>query len=228
MKERLSTRVGRILSGSLNAIVDAVEGAAPDLVLEESVREIDGAVDEIRTELGRAIADRHLAARRLAEENRRNEDLAGQISVAIEQGRDDLAEVGIARQLDIEAQLPVLERAIAAAAERERELEAYLQALQGRRREMREELARLAERRREAAAVAHGEETPAAVGEGGVAARVARAEQAFDRVLGRETGLGGGTALPLAAEAARLGELEDLARRNRIQERLAALKTSRG
>lgn len=228
MKEGLGIRVGRIVSGSLNALVDAVEGAAPELVMEEAVREIDAAIDEVRAELGRTIAGRHLAVKRLDEENRHHASLGEQIAVAVEAGRDDLAEAGIARQLDIEAQLPVLEQAITSATEQERELEGYLQALQAKRREMREELKRLAERRREAAAVQAGSDAQTAgSGSADVSRRVARAESAFDRVLERETGLAGGRGTGAPADAAKLAELENLAQRNRVQERLAALKAER-
>ncbi|MDH3763867.1 MAG: PspA/IM30 family protein, partial [Gammaproteobacteria bacterium] len=55
MKENIANRVGRIISGSLNALVDAVENAAPETVMEEAIREIDGAIDEVRTELGRVV-----------------------------------------------------------------------------------------------------------------------------------------------------------------------------
>ena len=147
MKESLSGRVGRIISGSMNAIVSTVENSAPELVMEEAIREIDAAVDEVRHELGQQIAARHLASKRLQEEHQAHEALAGQIATAVASGRDDLAEAGIARQLDIEAQLPVLEQAIAEASNKEHELEGYVQALLGRKREMREELRRLASAR---------------------------------------------------------------------------------
>lgn len=38
MAESLASRVGRIVSGSLNALVAAVENAAPEAVMEEAVR----------------------------------------------------------------------------------------------------------------------------------------------------------------------------------------------
>ena len=40
MKERLIKRVGRIISGSFNAVVDAIENAAPETVMEQALREM--------------------------------------------------------------------------------------------------------------------------------------------------------------------------------------------
>jgi phage shock protein A len=227
MKESLSGRVGRIVSGSMNAIVSAVENAAPELVMEEAIREIDGAVDEVRHELGRQIAARHLASKRLQEEHHAHDTLAGQIATAVASGRDDLAEAGIARQLDIEAQLPVLEHAITEASNKERELEGYVQALLGRKREMREELRRLASAREEAAVAAASGAGASATGDS-TASRVARAEAAFDRIMENQSGLSGGRPGVDADSAAKLAELEELSRQNRIKERLAAMKASPG
>lgn len=221
MKESLTGRVGRIISGSVNAIISAVENAAPEVVMEETISEIDGAIDEVRTELGRHIAAKHLANSRLMEENRNHDELSEQLATAVAEGRDDLAEAGIARQLDIEAQIPVLERAISEAGDKERELEGYVQALQAKKREMREELKRLASVREESGAVAAGDS--GAPG-GSVASRVVKAEAAFERIMEKQTGLSGGTATPDASSAAKLAELEELTRKNRIRERLAAVK----
>jgi len=220
MKETLAGRVGRIISGSANALISAVENAAPEMVLEEIIREIDGAIDDVRTELGRQVAAKHLANTRLMEENRKHDDLSEQISTAVSHERDDLAEAGIARQLDIEAQIPVLERAIIEAGEKERELEGYVQALLAKKREMREELKRLIAARAESDAVAAGGANAGA----SVATRVSKAESAFDRIMERQTGLPGGASTPDAQSAAKLVELEELTRKNRIKERLAALK----
>ncbi len=227
MKESLTGRVGRIISGSVNALISAVENAAPEVVMGETIREIDGAIDDVRTELGRQIAAKHLANNRLMEENRQHDELTEQITTAVAEGRDDLAEAGIARQLDIEAQIPVLERAIAEAGDQERELEGYVQALLAKKREMRDELKRLATVRDESAAATAGNSTAPEAG-GSVSGRVAKAEAAFDRIMEKQTGLGGGKATPDAAGAAKLAELEELTRNNRVKERLAALKADPG
>ena len=138
MAESIGTRVGRIIAGSVHALVDTVENAAPEMVMEQAIREVDEVIDDVRAELGRAAANKHLASTRLMEENRKHEELGAQIELAVGQARDDLASAAIARQLDIEAQIPVLETTIADCQGREKELEGYIAALQAKKREMQE------------------------------------------------------------------------------------------
>lgn len=224
MVEGLTKRVGRIISGSINALVDAVEGAAPEVVMEEAIREVDSAIDEVRAELGKVIASKHLANKRLAEKNARHEDLAEKLELAVSQGRDDLAEAAISHQMDIEAQIPVLERTIAECGEREKELEGYITALQAKKREMREELQTLREHKRQAAEVDTSGNAAAGISGNSVNRKVEQASSAFSRVLEKQTGLG--MANRDATSAAQLAELEKLARENRIKERLAAVKNA--
>src|SRR6185312_9790883 len=116
-----------------------------------------------------------------------------------------------ARQLDIEAQMPVLESTLADCSEREKELTSFATALVAKRREMEDELRQFRRSREQAA--------PAGTVENGTAAathpalhegRIARAESAFDRVLERQTGLAANRESTDAA--AKLAELEALAR----------------
>lgn len=224
MRDTLTSRVGRILSGSINAIIDAIENSAPELVMEEAIREIDGATDEVRVELGRVVANRHLANKRLMDENRKHEDLAEKINVAVEQGRDDLAEVAISQQMDIEAQIPVLERTIAEAGEKEKELEGYIEALKAKKREMREELRNYIESRKEAASIGSASSGNAGGAGSSVVSKVERAQAAFDRILDKNAGLPGTTPVADKQTAAKLAELDDISRANRIKERLAKIK----
>lgn len=225
MKEAIGTRVGRLIAGSVNALIDAVEDAAPEVVMEQALREIDGATDEVRAELGKVVATRHLANKRLAEENRKHEELTDQIELAVSQGREELAEAAIARQFDIEAQLPVLESSISDSVSQQKELEGYIAALGARRREMETELNqfRVAQRQAAQAAATAGSGAPAG---GGAARKVGQAENTFNRVMSRASGVPGSS--PMGADAAKLAELEDLARKNRIQERLAEIKAKSG
>src|SRR6202521_5070650 len=94
------------------------------------------AIDEVRAELGRVEAVKHLATSSLAKLNTQNETLAGQVELAVTKGDEVLARAGIARQVDIEDQIPVLQRSLQDAIERGKELEGYIAALLAKKREM--------------------------------------------------------------------------------------------
>jgi phage shock protein A len=225
MSESLTGRVGRIISGSVNALVDAIENAAPGAVMEEAIREVDSAIDEVRTELGKVIAGKHLANTRLMSENTKHEELAAKIQLAISEGRDDLAEAAIAHQLDIEAKIPVLEATISDCSSQEKELEGYVNALQAKKREMQEELKQfIANKKAEsisAEAIANG------TSGSNINAKVEKAESAFQRVAEKATGVPSSSGASDAKTAAQLAELDELARKNRIQERLSAIKNNK-
>lgn len=226
MADTLSARVGRIVSGSAHALIDAVEGAMPDAVLQQTLREIDKAIDDVRAELGRTIAGKHLASKRLTEQSSRHEELAAQIELALREGREDLARAAVEHQLDVEVQVPVLEATVADASKRETELEGYVAALLAKRREMEEAFHAMTLARARGAEEA-GAAKSGAAGEGpSVTRRVENATGAFDRLMAREgaPGLGGVD----RDKDAKLAELDGLARRNRVDERLAAIKARTG
>lgn len=219
MSETLSRRVGRLVSGGFHALIDAAENLAPEAVMNESIREIERAVDEVRAELGKVLAQKHLAAKKMADESNRHEAIDANLQAAVDAGRDDLAEAGIAEQMDIEARLPILENTIADCAAQEKELEGFIAALQAKKREMQQQL-------QDWRAAQQGMGTgKTAGGNGSDLNRIARdAEKSgnvFDRVMGRQNSVHSSTN---AAQLAKLKELEDLSRNNRIAERLAALK----
>ena len=136
MSESLARRVARLVSGSFHAMLDKAEDCMPEAVMQENIRELERTIDEVRTELGKVLAQKHLATKKLADENNRHEQLAGQIATALDAGREDLAKAGIAEQLDIEARLPVLEQSLADCSSQERELDAFVAALLAKKREM--------------------------------------------------------------------------------------------
>jgi phage shock protein A len=217
MSESLALRVKRLVSGGANAIVAAVEAMAPEMVMEEAIREIDRAVADVRTELGQVLTRQYHATQRLATENERHESLKEKIRIALKEGRDDLAEAGVAQLLDIEAQIPLIEATALETRAAQTELESFIAALQARKREMIAELNvyRSAQSSAETAA----ESAPSSVRQ-----RVQNAQSAFDRVMDGAGGLGLGGGVPDPKTAKANAELEELARRNRIKERLAALK----
>ena len=219
MSETLSRRVGRLVSGGFHTLIDAAENLAPEAVMNESIREIERAVDEVRAELGKVLAQKHLAAKKMADESNRHEAIDANLQAAVNAGRDDLAEAGIAEQMDIEARLPVLENTIADCAAQEKELEGFIVALQAKKREMQQQL-------QDWRAAQQSMGTGKTVGGNGsdlnrIARDAEKSGNAFDRVMGRQNSVHSSTD---AAQLAKLKELEDLSRNNRIAERLAALK----
>lgn len=222
MAESIAVRVTRIISGSVNALLDAVESAVPEAVMAQAIREVDEAIDDVRAELGRVEAGKHLATSSLNKLNTQNEELAAQIELAIAKGEEALARAGVARQVDIEDQIPVLQRSLQEAKEKGRELEGYITALLAKKREMEGALNDFV-----AAQAAQAAPGAAASPASGTQAKVERAGSAFDRVIARQTGVQGVTS-GVNADAAKLRELQDLARSHRIEERLAALKATKG
>lgn len=218
MSESLALRVKRLVSGGANMVVTAVEAMAPEMVMEEAIREIDGAVEDVRSELGQVLTRQYHATTRLAAENERHERLKEKIRIALKEGRDDLAEAGVAQLLDIEAQIPLLEETAIETRAAQSELESFVAALQARKREMIAELKAFRNARSSAEAAAEGG-APSSVRQ-----RVQSAQSAFDRVMDGAGGVGLGSFAADPKTAKVNAELEELARRNRIKERLAALK----
>lgn len=223
MAETLKSRVTRVIAGGMHALLDRLEDQAPHVMMEQAIREADVVIDDVRHELGIVSANRHLAQQQHSSLNAQHETLIGQIEHAMTQERDDLARAAVARQLDIEAQIPVLEATLAEHARQEAELRGYVSALLAKRREMEDALASF-RRSRSVAAAAPGSGQP---DEGAVERRIGAATSAFDRVYERQTGLGGTARTTNLQQAAKLKELDDLARENKITERLAQLKAGK-
>jgi phage shock protein A len=220
MADTIASRVTRVIGGSVHALLDAVENAAPEATMAQAIREVDQATDEVRSELGRVEAMKHVAASSLNKLNTQKETLAEQVDIAMAKGDETLARAGIARQIDIDDQIPVLQRSLQDSLGRGKELEGYIAALLAKKREMESALQDFIAAR----AAASGPAGTNASG-GTAQGKVDRAGAAFDRVMARETGLavaGSG----VNADAAKLRELQDMARTHRIDERLAALKAA--
>ncbi len=215
MPETLTTRVGRVIAGGLHALIDRLEDQAPDAMMEQSVREAESVIGEVRHELGLVSANRHLAQQQHARLNGQHETLAAQIELALAQGREDLARAAVARQLDIEAQIPVLETTLAEHTRQENELQGYVAALLAKKREMQESLAEF--------------RTSRGAGPAGDDAgrRTGGAASVFDRLYQRQTGLPAAARNTGPQQEAQLKELDDLVRANKVAERLAQIKASK-
>jgi phage shock protein A len=217
MSETLAVRVTRLLAGSAHALLDAIEDMAPEAVMRQTTREIDQVLGEVRVDLGKAEAAKHLITCHINKLNNENEQLAAHVETALERGEEALARAGIERQTLIDDQTPVLQRSLSEQQERARELEGYITALLAKRREMEDAFQEFLAARAQTAASAS---TAPRIDQG---SRVHNAQTTFDRVLARQTGVTGLTTQN-NGDAQKLKELQELARRNRIDERLAQLK----
>ena len=207
MNETITRRVGRLISGSLNAVIDAAENASPLIVMQESIREVESAITEVRHELGKLVVQQHTTQSRIDSEQNKYQELTEQISIALKNEREDLAEAAISRQMDIEVQLPVLKKSLENSSKDEEELEGFIAALQAKKREMQEELKHFEKSSRENSTSSTQD-------------KISKAESAFNRVMGMNSPNLRNT------DEVKLAELEELTRKNRIQERLSKMKAT--
>lgn len=221
MADSLATRVTRIMAGSAHAFLDAVEDMAPEAMMRQAIRELEQVLAEVRVDLGKVEAGKHLVVSQMTKLNDENELLSAQIETALAQGKEDLARAGVERQTLIEDQTPVLQRSLAEQNDRASELEGYITGLLAKRREMEEVLKVYLASQAKVTSVS------TSAGKGSKDSKVESAQSSFDRVLSRQTGVSGivGAA---TGDAVRLRELQENARRQRVDEKLAALKAKIG
>ena len=218
MAEGLIKRIGRIISASSNAFVDSIENAAPQLVMEESIREIDAAVSDVREQLGKIEAAKYLSSKSLNRESTKHSELQSHIQIALDAARDDLAEAAISKQMDIESLLPVLEKSIADDENEITELNSYISALQAKKREKQDTLKEFIKTQGH---LSEDSNTAGTSPNRNIAEQVENANNAFNRILEK-------SGVPVAdsnGNESKLAELEELARGNRIKERLAKAKS---
>jgi phage shock protein A len=224
--ESLANRIVRLLSANGHAMLDGLEGRNPEAIMNHFIRELDEAIDEVATEMGRAEAAKHLATASIARQNNEIETLAERIELAVKQGADTAASAGIARQLDLEDTIAALHRSLDDATQKAVEHERTLLGLRAKRREMEAAVQGFL------AAQAHraGRDSKDADGPGvsvGARGKAEKAEAGFNRIMARTTGVAG-TVAGGDADAAQLKALETMQRDHRIAERLARIKASSG
>lgn len=207
-KDGLKQRIARVITGNMHSLVTLAEDANPDAIYEQAIREVDAAIVEVRTEHGKELIEKRVVETQLQKGKEEHGKLLQQIEVAIAQNEDGLAKAGIARQMDIEAQRTVLEDSLRDTNESLKKLEGYISALQAKKRDMQEAYDRKKKAERD-------------VNKGETAREKATvAEETFNRVMGTNP-------LPEVSEdEAKLNDLEELERNNRIKNRLDALKNT--
>jgi phage shock protein A len=218
MTESIFARVSRLLSATVEDAVDRVEQAGGDSVMREAIREADRAIDQVKAELETTMSRRLQAARQQKMLMERAEELTTKAKFALDQRREDLAEVALSRQVDFEAQAKALEAFQQETRQEEQRLETGLAALGARKRQMEDALQAYLTSRRKAAVDGDGPSRPDRSAEKMVDA----AEQAFDRAM---SGAGGvGFARADADTINRVAEIDGLQKSATVAERLAALK----
>src|SRR3954468_2015342 len=218
MAESIFARVSRLLSATVEDAVDRMEQAGGEAVMREAIREADRAIDEVRAQLESAMARRLNAARHQKMLSERVDELTGKAGFALKEGREDLAEAALSRQVDFEAQANKLDTVQLQAREEERRMEDGLAALGARKRQMEDALQAYLISRREAALGGDGPTRPGRSAE----KKLDAAEQAFDRAM---TGAGGvGFARAEADTINRVAEIDGMQKSATVADRLAALK----
>ena len=208
MNENVISRVSRLISGSINTIVDKAESISPELVMKETIREVNSTIEEVKVLLGKETIELKKAQQQLDNEKSKYEKLTDQINIAVKEERDDLAKSGIARQMDIELQIPILEETISQIKENIKKLENYIDALNAKKREMQEELNEFIKINKEQN------------NSSSIESNMQKAEAAFNRVNGSLD------SKYVNKDDAQLAELDKLARDNRVAERLQSLKAN--
>src|SRR3954454_14832426 len=140
MAESIFTRASRVLSGSVEDAVDRLEQAGGDAVMREAIREADRAIDQVKAELQSTMARRLQAARQQKMLTEHADELTTKAKFALGEGREDLAEAALSRQVDFEAQAKKLDAVQQQAREEEKRLDDGLVALNARKRQMEDAL----------------------------------------------------------------------------------------
>ena len=187
--------------------------------MREAIREVERTIEEVRTEHSAATVRQHQSARQARLFRDRLTDLDQKALFALAEGREDLAEAAISRQIDFEAQAALLEQAGSEAKAEASQLDGSLAALQARKRQMEEDLAAVEAMQ----GAADGGRATASGLSTNAGRRVEQAEGAFRRAL---SGLGGdgcpGSGDPQAS--AKVAEIDTLQRQVMITQRIAKLR----
>jgi len=224
MSETLISRVMRIISGNIEDSVDSIETRQAESVMREAIREIDRTISDVKEETKTANGNRLLARKRQEMTDQKFADLTEKAQIAISENRDDLAEAALSRQLDLEAQIPVLKKVEENCQKTSDELAGFLEALLGRKAEMEAELDAFIELHK---TPDFGNLGTDAANENKLETRADNAIEAFDRVLKSGNAAVGYTHSDHKT-AQQLGELNTFVREKRISERLADLKATAG
>jgi len=219
--EHFGIRVKRLLTANVHALIGSLESRMPQAILEQYLREFDDVIAQARVVLGRHEAARYQAAKAIARINNEIERLNDLLGTALARNDDAAVRAGAERQIELEDQLGVLQLSLHEASERAQVAEADLLGVRAKRAEMEAGLRELISAR--AAAPGDGERRTE-----GADPRAEQLEQGFNRTMAGATGTAGMGTSPSSANPSLLYRLETLHKEQRIEERVARLKSQPG
>ena len=220
MSESIFTRMKRMVSGSVEDAVDAMERAGGTTVMREAIREVDRVVAEAKAERDGVTAKRLQAVRQQRMYTERLEEIQEKAQFAMDQGREDLAEAALHRQIDFEAQVEKLKQVEAETSEQERELEEALASLEMRKAHLVEELKHFEAAQADANVDANDPTSSVANDE----RRVERAEAAFERAM---NGAGGTTSMTDVENTKSMAEIDTMRKKSEVEARMEALRSNK-
>ena len=221
MAESVFARVQRLLSAKVEDTVDKMETAGGEGVMRESIREVDRAIDELRRDHDGAMGRRLQAARQQEMVKTKIAELGEKAAFAVEQGRDDLAEAALSRQVEFEEEIGKLQKVQDAGSEQEQKLDDAITALKTRKGQMQEVLDAFCQSQADAMVGGDGAMQLAR----SIDKKVENAEAAFDRAMG---GAGGVNFSRTDADTInKVAEIDGLQKSSTVASRLAALKAGK-
>lgn len=219
MSESIFIRVKRMVSGTVEDAVDAMERAGGTTVMREAIRELDRVVQEAKVERDSVTAKRLQAVRQQRMYKERLEEIQEKAQYAMDQGREDLAEAALHRLIDFEAQVEKLQQIEAETSEQERELEEAVASLEMRKAHLVEELKHFEAAQVEANLDANDPTSSIASDE----RRVERIEAAFERAM---NGAGGTTNMADVENTKSIAEIDMMRKQSDIEARMEALRAN--
>jgi|GEM_PF-2167810 len=208
MNDSMASRVTRLISGSINALIDKAEGIAPQIVMQEGIREVEKMIDEVKIALGKESVKRLQLQSKIESVTKEYETLASQVEIAIKEGRDDLAKSGIAKQIDLESQALTQKSELAQINESITKLEGYIDALGKKRTELKKELDDFIKINQ------------AQQNQNSINSTVDKIDNLFDRLSTTSD-------ISISEEDVSLSQLDNLAKDHEIEKRLEALKAKK-
>lgn len=212
MAEPIFKRMQRIVSAGIESATDAAERLSGGGLMRHAIREVDQAMDGVKKRLDATKARRLQADWRQAEIRDRAADFSRDARFAMDKGREDLARVAVAQQLELEEEAARLAQVQRNAEREAAQLTASLDELRERKAQMEHEYRTLEAAKRDATAAA---------GDPQVTRKVQRAESAFERA---RLAAGAASSAADAPTAAAVDEIRAVRREDEIAARLARLR----